>query len=352
MKTAVPMVFLSRASRTTSITRTTLSLPISMATKPWMSWQLVTQDSTVFWYKKNGPSWDRTTIADEVVSPQGIDVIDVDSDDQLDVILAASGENAVYWYRNDGAGQFTQGVVDDSLSAPMEAEAADFNGDGDIDIVVITADSSNAVALYTNDGNEVFEREFLFSGHFPVDVEVGDWTGNGAVDIIVGFNTRFVDPTQNIVLFENDGNGNFTDTPLWVEDQELVFALKLIDADRDDDLDLVFARENLRPALAMLPNESGVAGELVIIENDNPHDFLGIDGGDIDNDGDIDFVAAGSDSESIYLFSSTEFEPCCCGIGKVICALRITTKLSESLPIEYTNRSRASRTVARAAAGV
>lgn len=267
------------------------------------------RDSVLYWFKKNGPAWDRTTIDDNIILPQGIEIEDVDSDGTVDIILAASGENTVYWYKNDGAAGFIRNVIDDNIPSAMELEAADFDDDGDTDIVVITSDSSNAVALYINDGQESFERQFLFGGHFAVDLEIGDWTGDGVPDIIAGFNTRFADPTRNVVLFTNDGNGDFTASPLFVENQELIFALKLVDIDQDNDLDLVMATENLPPALAIIPNEAGVAGEVIIVENSNPHDFTSIDAGDIDNDGDIDLVATGIDSESLYLYTNSTFEP-------------------------------------------
>ena len=265
-------------------------------------------DNTLYWYKKTGLVWDRSTIEANGNLPRGVAVADVDSDGPLDVILGTAGDNKVFWYKNDGSGNFTRNVVDANLSEPFDMEAADLNADGATDVVVIASDTSNAVALYINDGSETFSREILFTGHAPTDIEIGDWSGDGAPDIIVSFRTRFVD-AQNIVLFTNNGAGAFTSESIYSDNQELTLAIELADTDGDADLDIAFSFETIQPGLAIIPNEAGAPGEVILVRENNPDDFVSIDSGDIDGDGDIDLVGAGSDSDAIVLFTNTELEP-------------------------------------------
>lgn len=51
----------------------------------------------------------------------------------MDVVLCPNNDDKLFWYQNSGTGVFTKLVVDANVDAPREVEAADLDGDGDID---------------------------------------------------------------------------------------------------------------------------------------------------------------------------------------------------------------------------
>jgi len=76
---------------------------------------------------------------------------DIDGDGDLDVISASAGDDTIAWYENtDGNGSFGgQQVISTAVSGPESVYAADFDGDGDID-VISGSYSDNKVAWYEN----------------------------------------------------------------------------------------------------------------------------------------------------------------------------------------------------------
>ena len=74
-------------------------------------------------------NWMTDTIESNANAPLGIDLADLDGDEDLDIVLCSSGDAKVFWYRNDGNLSFTRRVVGPNLQAPYESEIADLNGD-------------------------------------------------------------------------------------------------------------------------------------------------------------------------------------------------------------------------------
>jgi hypothetical protein len=258
-------------------------------------------DNDLYWYKRNGPSWQRFTIEENANLPLGCVVADIDADGDQDVALCSSGDNKVFWYLNDGQGNFSRRIVDPNLRAPYEIEAADFDSDGDTDFAVVAADTSNSVALYLNDGNQVFAKTILSMGQEAYDIEIGDWNGNGFLDIIVCFdrgNARG-DPKRDVALFTNDGSATFSDSDL-ITLKEFTQVLKLVDADGDGDLDLVFGGPTTQLKFQLALNQAGEVDSLLILSNDNL-EIAGIDAADIDSDGIIDIVATDRREKNLLL---------------------------------------------------
>jgi hypothetical protein len=128
---------------------------------------------------------------------------DLDTDGDLDYV----SDN--FWRSNDGTGQFgdeqlmfSAGIVDKLL-------AADFDGDGDVDIIVSSrVDGVRQLKSFQNlDGRGRFGPGITLptvdSSPFTAALEAGDFDGDGDLDLIEGGGA----PTQ--IFLNTDGQGGF-----------------------------------------------------------------------------------------------------------------------------------------------
>jgi len=146
---------------------------------------------------------------------------DVDNDGDIDIIV---GYDRLVWYQNDGLGNFTRIVIDNSVPTLRKVYSTDLDSDGDIDVVVTT--NSN-LRFYENDGAENFIESFLLAGSTTF-LNFADFNSDGFVDIILG--------GGGLSLYENDGSLNFTGTSIFTDNGSYPI---VADLDLDDDLDIL-----------------------------------------------------------------------------------------------------------------
>lgn len=172
---------------------------------------------------------------------------------------------------------------------------ADVDGDSDLDLFVTGNNLGTYIAkLYLNDGTGIYTESVsnVFEGVSLSSVEFADIDGDNDQDLLYsGFDNAFNRKTK---LYINDGLGNFTDdganTFVGITSGSHAFA----DVDSDSDLDLI------------LSGEIGATGYTQLFINDgngsfseasnNPFPPLAssaIAFSDIDNDNDLDLLAAG-----------------------------------------------------------
>ena len=108
-----------------------------------------------------------------------------------------------------------------AMGAPRDVKAADFNGDGEIDLVA-TLYSLGQVALWRGDGTGAFAPagHFLSRGRLPHKVQVADINGDGELDLAVSH----CHTDDSIVLFYGDGDFRFSASQeiLLGEDREVL----------------------------------------------------------------------------------------------------------------------------------
>lgn len=223
-------------------------------------------------------------------------------------------------FRNRGDGTFDDVTrssgIDQAFGGALGAVAADFNGDGWLDLYV--ANDGMANQLWINQGNGRFVNDAVLGGaavneqglpEASMGVVAGDFDGDGSTDL---FLSHLAEETNTFYL--NDGTGLFREAtrdsglgpPSW---QYTGFGTALSDYDNDSWLDLMVVNgavkriepqaragdpHPLRQRNQLFRNLGG--GRFEEIEGVGDSAFAveevsrGLASGDLDNDGDPDFV--------------------------------------------------------------
>lgn len=259
------------------------------------------------WLRNDGikGSWLTFSIDANANQALGIKAVDLDKDNDMDVVLCSNNDDKVFWYRNNGGGNFSKLVVDANVDAPVEVEAADLDGDGDIDLALSCGSTTNTVVTYLNNGTQTFTRTIQFTGKSSTDIEIADWDKDGRQDVIFSLNsTSPVSPQKEVVFLIQQANGSYSDSQS-IEGSEKGTSLKVVDLDKDGDMDLLVGRNNQVRLVAWI-REGDNLRQLTLSDigfvSGTPS-VLGIDVADTDKDGRNDIVFADFNRDELVLAS-------------------------------------------------
>jgi enediyne biosynthesis protein E4 len=221
-------------------------------------------------------------------------------------------------FHNDGGGTFTDvsrasGVAAVTGRYAMTAAAADFDGDGWLDIYV--ACDSTASILYRNNHDGTFRDAAVESGvaygengtqQAGMGLAVGDFSGDGLIDLL---KTHFADDVP--ALYRNLGKGQFEDTAVasgvGVQNRYVEWGAGMPDLDNDGRADLMYVTGNVYPEVEAVLKQYPHRGPRIVFRNVDgtrfedvsaasgagavaPHSSRGAAFGDFDNDGDVDVL--------------------------------------------------------------
>lgn len=232
--------------------------------------------------------------SDEAFICRQITTRDVNADGETDVVLSdARGIRIRYGDRNEAGektlpgSRFVGALAGNSL--PQTAtEIGDLNGDGLADIV--GASDQTRVTAYIQQEDGSFDPTLVRNDR-AIRLHVADVDGDGREDVFsVGpgnsIEVRFSDPDGSFdeaVLLVPIGSGGFTE-------------IKTVDTDGDDQLEIILQRPG---GVSIFDRTQGRAF-ILTNEIEFPGNGLGLDIGDVDGDGFSDIVAAGGDPNAAY----------------------------------------------------
>jgi hypothetical protein len=242
-------------------------------------------------------------------SPCHLEVVDLDRDGLRDLIVADLGDvppedhekGAVLWLRRRPAGTFEPVVLAQRLPRVADVQAADVDGDGDLDLVAAAFGWRTVGALLllenrtTDWASPSFVRRELDPRAGSLHVPTVDLDGDGRRDIVALFAQHY----ESVEAFLGDGRGGFRNVPLFSGPHPAwgSSGLELVDFDRDGDQDVLVTNGDMLDDFLIKPYH-GIRwlenqGSLVFRE----HPLAGLPGvhralaRDLDGDGDLDVVA-------------------------------------------------------------
>jgi len=144
------------------------------------------------------------------------DAADFDGDGIVDVVLGGESDNGPVLgvWLGAGSGQYVPGPTSFEGLITTSLDIADMDSDGDQDFIVagFTAEGRPTVRLFRNDGSARFERmDVGFPELYFATAAFGDIDFDGDSDILVGGGR--LAPTilrGETLVFRNDGTGQFT----------------------------------------------------------------------------------------------------------------------------------------------
>ena len=134
---------------------------------------------------------------------------DFNGDGKLDLALADYISNELVIELGNGDGTFQAPLYYPVGGNSQALFAADFNGDGKLDIAVANA-GDNTVSILLGNGDGTFQAAKTFAtGNFPLSVASGDFNGDGKLDLAVACNGSSGGDNGGVSILLGNGDGTF-----------------------------------------------------------------------------------------------------------------------------------------------
>ncbi len=263
----------------------------------------------VAWYENtngNGQFGTEHIISQNIQYPVYVEVADLNGDNDMGVLVSFRQNSTVAWFENlDGQGNFSSAKIITSNNAFKSdgIKAADIDGDNDIDVVWAASNDNKLVWFENLNGQGTFSSEKIISSTTVgvYSLALADIDGDGDTDVVCNSST-----TGYPSWFENlDGQGTFSTEKLI--DNLGTFRLFPADIDNDGDLDLVkYDVQSGNVILHWLRNIDGLGTfeEGGLITNlQQVRDVFPVD---IDNDGDLDIYVSSLGEGKVAWFENLD----------------------------------------------
>ncbi len=232
--------------------------------------------------------------------PISISAADFNGDGYIDIAVANQDGVNVAFLLNNGDNTFSNAIYYSLISEPRSICSADLDNDDDVDVAICGGDS---VTILWNDGEGGFGSSSNFEITGLLDCLIAsDFDGDGDIDIALASHG-----TEAINILRNDGNSDFSfgDDFTVGENPTSIYAS---DFDSDGDLDIVSSNQS-DGSISILKNVGNcnfIYDSTYILSGNNPQ---GLCTGDFDNDDDIDIMVTVRNPDNVTLFANLECFP-------------------------------------------
>ncbi len=226
---------------------------------------------------------------------------DLDKDGDMDVIVSkidtsTSIKKLIAWYENTGDMQFVEHLVDTNRSGVDSIYAADIDIDGDVDLVT----TSGYVSWFKNDGNQNFTEHDISStvSNNISSTVLTDLNGDGFIDIFAArSSTKTISNNFDYIWYQSNQSLSFLENRFDLGFSSYIVNSYSVDVDKDGDKDIAVALGSDATIAWLENNGAGAFSTHVINTIDNgPNTFYSGKNSvypiDLDKDGDMDFVTA------------------------------------------------------------
>ncbi len=214
-----------------------------------------------------------------------IEAADFNGDGLMDVVRNSDSSNLLSVLLGTGDGRFLDANVIDLGSVSTGLAVGDMDGDGDVDVVTSNY-TSGTVSVVLNSGGGVFVPQVPTQvGAELAGLDLSDIDGDGDLDVVVADAAWTV---NTVSILRNSGGGALS---LWttLASANTPRAVKLVDLDADGSEDLVVGNDNGTLRIWM-NSGAGFSGAGQLTSGSNRPSQL--DAGDFDGDGHVDLAVA------------------------------------------------------------
>lgn len=223
--------------------------------------------------------------------PIALAAADFNGDGRLDIATANAQDNTISILLNDGHGGFLPHADYVVGTFPVALVAADFNNDGFPDLAVANENTSS-ISILLGNGNGTFHLgATIAAANRPTALAAGDFNGDGKLDLVV---VNRGDHTLSVFIGAGDGSfvhkADYATAP--VVDDAFQSAVLALDFNRDGIPDLVVV-DDMAQALIFLGKADGTFVPAPALSSAFPMITGPIAAADLNHDGNLDLVLQG-----------------------------------------------------------
>jgi len=224
---------------------------------------------------------------------------DLDGDTDLDIAVLSN--DGVFWEVNDGLGVFTRDTLDLDPVVDQALAVTDLDDDGDQDVIAAIYVGTNSIIMwYRNDGAGTFtERQLYQTPDNTADLVVDDYDRDGDKDFV----TAEIDRNR-VLLYRNDGSENFAQTLVSPDTTKAPSGAVVADLDRDVDRDVVAVGGLNSLGEVMYYENSGASVFSRKPIDTDPGSRQRVAATDMDGDSDADLLVVNTSPDQLVLYTN------------------------------------------------